>query len=632
MDTDPFDLVGDVLDAQFRVDAFVGEGDLSVVYKGHHLGLDAPVAIKCLNLPATLDSALVRPLVDSFTEAGRVHYRLALRNLNIAQSIASGTTLAPRTGALVPYLVREWFEGESLASDLARRRSEKRAGRSPEEAIALLEPVFDGVAFAHSQGVAHLSLNPSNLFLAARGKGEGVSLKVLDFGVARTMNDLVSGIPVTAGFTAGLHLLFPAYAAPEQLDKKVGPPGPWTDVYALALVMMELLSERVVMSEIETGALVERALDEKRRPTPQAHGLKLSRGLEFALSRAVSRGPKQRQKNAEQLWKEVKAEGRARAAPSSQRSSLPTLLGVTAPAPRVVGALAVPPKLASSAPSTETKPMAFEAAAPIHVLEPSASPVAAAASSSAAPPRNEAADRPASACATDGSVRTASVAPALLSLAAPDVVTPLASVLPPVPAVSGISGDSSLTTEYEPPAVGRRWWRWWAEQLQSFGRLPARVWAIGCVAVSAALLLLTAVVLLAPRRQPAAAATIAAIGPAPPTLPEPPTVAEPGPPEPLARFSQAVAWRAVHLAAGVADCRRGNVWGASTATVTFANDGTVSHVAFRRPFAGSATATCVADVLESVHVAPFAGDAGAVSFWFYVAAPHRNAQRERSSP
>src|SRR5260370_34702765 len=136
MDIDPFDLIGDVLDAQFRVDAFVGEGDLSVVYKGHHLGLDAPIAIKCLNLPATLDGALVRPLVDSFTEAGRVHYRLALRNLNIAQSIASGTTLAPRTGALVPYLVREWFEGESLASDLARRRSEKRGGRSPEEAIA----------------------------------------------------------------------------------------------------------------------------------------------------------------------------------------------------------------------------------------------------------------------------------------------------------------------------------------------------------------------------------------------------------------------------------------------------------------------------------------------------------------
>src|SRR5579862_2530837 len=130
MDRDPFDLIGDVLDGQYRVDAFAGEGDLSVVYKGHHLGVDAPVAIKCLNLPGTLDSSYGQPLVDGFKEASRIHYRLARGNLNIAQAIASGSTVAPRTGAVVPYLVREWFEGESLASDLAKRRDKKMTGRS----------------------------------------------------------------------------------------------------------------------------------------------------------------------------------------------------------------------------------------------------------------------------------------------------------------------------------------------------------------------------------------------------------------------------------------------------------------------------------------------------------------------
>ncbi|HEV3194242.1 MAG TPA: protein kinase, partial [Polyangiaceae bacterium] len=436
MDSDPFDLIGDVVDGQFRVDAFVAEGDLSVVYKGHHLGLDAPVAIKCLNLPATLDRALVQPMLDSFAEAGRVHYRLARRNLNIAQSIASGTTLAPRTGALVPYLVREWFEGESLASELARRRSEKRAGRSPEEAIALLGPVFDGVAFAHSQGVAHLSLNPSNLFLAAHGQGEGASLKVLDFGVARTISDLVSGIPASAGSTAGLRLLFPAYAAPEQLDKKVGTLGPWTDVYALALLMMELLSGRVVMSETDTGALVEHALDGKRRPTPQAHGLKLPRALEQALSRAVSMAPDRRQKNAEQLWKEIRVDPRGRSAPSSQRLSLPTLLGMTAPAPRVAGALAAAPKAALSAPSAETKPMAFEAAAPPErgrAPTPSSTRVLA---PCAAPPPLDAAlsnDNPA--------LGIRPPPPPLRSASVPAraAATPLAPVLPPAPALSGVS-------------------------------------------------------------------------------------------------------------------------------------------------------------------------------------------------
>ena len=61
---DPFGLVGQVLDGQFRVDKLVGEGGFSAVYRGHHLGLDEPIAIKCLKLPAALDTALVDTFVQ----------------------------------------------------------------------------------------------------------------------------------------------------------------------------------------------------------------------------------------------------------------------------------------------------------------------------------------------------------------------------------------------------------------------------------------------------------------------------------------------------------------------------------------------------------------------------------------
>ncbi len=315
MDKDPFDLVGDVLDGQFRVDSFAGEGDLSVVYKGHHLGVDAPVAIKCLNLPLTLDATHATPLVDGFKDASRIHYRLARGNLNIAQSIASGSTVAPRTGAAVPSLVREWFHGESLSSDLARRRANKMTGRSVAETMALLEAAFDGVSYAHHQGEVHLSLNPNNLFLATKAEG-GASLKVLDFGVASAMTDVpakVPGAPLPPVSRRALRVLFPAYAAPEQLDQGVGPQGPWTDVYALALITLEVLSDRVVMSETDTGALVEHALDDRRRPNPQAHGLKLPRNLELVLTRAVLRSPDRRPKNAAELWRDMKSAVKATA-------------------------------------------------------------------------------------------------------------------------------------------------------------------------------------------------------------------------------------------------------------------------------------------------------------------------------
>src|SRR5258708_14144484 len=110
-----------------------------------------------LTLPATLAPGQGNPPADGSRAASRIHYRLARGNLNIAQSIASGTTVAPRTGAVVPYLVREWFEGESLSADLKRRREQKMTGRSVPETMAILETAFDGVSYAHQQGEVHLS-------------------------------------------------------------------------------------------------------------------------------------------------------------------------------------------------------------------------------------------------------------------------------------------------------------------------------------------------------------------------------------------------------------------------------------------------------------------------------------------
>jgi len=65
-------------------------------------------------------------------------------------------------------------------------------------------------------------------------------------------------------------------------------------------------------------------------------------------------------------------------------------------------------------------------------------------------------------------------------------------------------------------------------------------------------------------------------------------------------------------------CRRGKVWGIASANVTFANDGTVSHVAISVPFTGTATGQCVSDALSTAKVPPFAGKPGVVAYRFFV--------------
>jgi serine/threonine protein kinase len=719
MERDPFDLVGDVLDGQFRVDAFAGEGDLSVVYKGHHLGVDAPVAIKCLNLPETLDPVLARPLVDEFKEASRVHYRLARGNLHIAQTIASGSTLIPRSGVVVPYLVREWFDGESLASDLAWRRAEKRTGRPLEEALTLLETAFDGIAHAHAQNEMHLSINPSNLFVVLPQGDELPTVKVLDFGVASTMNALASSLPSgTRGgrSSGGLRLLFPAYAAPEQLDRTVGELGPWTDVYALALVMMEVLSDRIVMGEGDSGAIVEHALDEHRRPTPQAHGLKLPSHMDRALARAVSRSPSRRQKSAAELWKDVRNTVRTLApkaitpmpmpapaatpqpavAPAPGRPRSATLVGLSPPA-----VLPVPGAVQRVANNTSvvTKPMAFEPAgialpaaavrvgtplpAPAFVtplpsprvsavpVPPLPAPVSAApappmgppvptplpmAAPAAAMPETpsavvistpqpaEAAPPAALALTTPAPWPVATPAPfpaPFASVGAEPVAAPLALPLPPPAIESPLRSSTGFSRDHVPTRVrelldhvlhGRRLANPLAYAFSPRGApivlaisgVLFWVWAFGIFVWFVGLP-------LRHRAPPAAAAEPIAesTAEAAPAAPPPSTAAQPSdapqaPAAPVATgsapFHNASAIRALDSKwRDIAKCRRGKTWGKASTTVTFAGDGSVSHVDVGAPFAGTPTADCIADKLGSTHVEPFNDSTAVVVYKVYVA-------------
>jgi len=287
--SDPFGLVGQVLDGQFRVDRHVGEGGFSVVYRGTHVGLSEPIAIKCLKLPAALGSALVESFVRRFRDESRLHYKLSQGNLHIVRSMASGTTIAPATSALVPYTVLEWLEGHSLADEFNRRRDAGLHGRPLREVVQLLDSAIDALAYAHAQGVIHRDLNPGNFFLARTASG--VKLKILDFGVAKVLADSAIAMGPTAQTVGNMRMFAPAYGAPEQFDDRLGAIGPWTDVYTVALVVLEALSDRTVMDGEHLGEFAMKSLDETRRPTPRALGIAVGDAIEKLFAKALAVDP-----------------------------------------------------------------------------------------------------------------------------------------------------------------------------------------------------------------------------------------------------------------------------------------------------------------------------------------------------
>ncbi len=292
--------MGQVLDGQFRVDRFVGEGGFSVVYKGTHVGLSEPIAVKCLKLPMALGSALVETFIRRFRDESRLHYKLSQGNLHIARSIASGTTMAPATSALVPYTVLEWLEGRSMADEFAVRRAQGAAGRPLGEVVRLFDSAVDALAYAHSQGVVHRDLNPGNFFLAQTPAG--AKLKVLDFGVAKVLADSALAMGPSARTLGNIRMFAPAYGAPEQFDERLGAIGPWTDVYALVLVVLEAMTDRSVVEGEHLGEFAMKALDEASRPSPRALGVAVGDAVEEVFARAASVRPDERPRDAGELW------------------------------------------------------------------------------------------------------------------------------------------------------------------------------------------------------------------------------------------------------------------------------------------------------------------------------------------
>jgi eukaryotic-like serine/threonine-protein kinase len=300
---DPFALAGQRVDGLYHVERAVGEGGSSVVYRGMHLGLGEPIAIKCLKLTTTLDTPSIETFTRRFRDEGRLLYRLGQGNLDIVRCIASGTTVSTVTGALVPYTVLEWLEGRSVSLDFRTRRQKGLGGRSFEEVIAMFEPGALALDYAHKQGVVHRDVKPGNLYLQAR-QGGTMRMKVLDFGLAKILDETIG---ITLAATAGSFMMCsPRYAAPEQFSPQTGSIGPWTDVYSLAMVILEALRDQPVRRSEGMVACMAEALDTRVDLSASALGLKLPPHVERALLRAVAYDPHKRFASAGELWSEIR--------------------------------------------------------------------------------------------------------------------------------------------------------------------------------------------------------------------------------------------------------------------------------------------------------------------------------------
>ena len=307
MTEDVFGIVGTVQGGAFRVDAVVAEGGFAVVYRAHHAAFRANVALKCLKVPGSMSKEAQRDFLEKFREEAELLFRLSSAIPSVVRPLQVGT-LQEKDNRFVPFIALEWLEGHTLDKLVSTRAIEGVPPLDLRAAVKLLTPVADALYRAHRfptpeggvVSIIHRDLKPENVFIA-RISGRDVA-KILDFGIAKAKSAATQLVGHQSANESPLSAFTPAYGAPEQwVPKRYGQTGPWTDVWGLALTVVEAICGHAPIDG-DHAAMMGSAIDPARRPTPRNEGVKVTDEVESIFAHALAVDPRDRFHDVGTFW------------------------------------------------------------------------------------------------------------------------------------------------------------------------------------------------------------------------------------------------------------------------------------------------------------------------------------------
>jgi len=176
------------------------------------------------------------------------------------------------------FIVCELIEGEDLSK---RLRTVKPTFA---ETVRLCVEVAEILNVAHAQGLIHRDIKPANILLEKGGR-----VVISDFGIAATLADLDR--------ESGMIIGTPSYMAPEQAQGRTSEIGPATDIYALGVILFEMLTGRLPFEQPDSKVLIT-AIVEKEPPAPTSIDPLIPAPIERVCLKALSKKPENRQKDA----------------------------------------------------------------------------------------------------------------------------------------------------------------------------------------------------------------------------------------------------------------------------------------------------------------------------------------------
>jgi serine/threonine-protein kinase len=268
--------IGKTLDGKYRVDGFLKRGGMGSVYRGTHVLLNKPVAIKLIR-PELVTSD---DMVKRFFREARAAAKLAHPNIVTVHDL--GQT---EDGTL--YIIMELVDGRSLKEII-------QAGGpwAPARALRFLRGVASALSLAHRSGIVHRDLKPQNIMVFQDSEGNETP-KLLDFGIAKTLE------PDSPALTStGMVLGTPHYMSAEQA--KGLPADQRSDIYALGVILYEMLVGKVPFDDKSIPSILVKHLTEAPRPPSTLKG-DIPREVEALVLKCLEKDPERRLQSADEL-------------------------------------------------------------------------------------------------------------------------------------------------------------------------------------------------------------------------------------------------------------------------------------------------------------------------------------------